>query len=92
MSKLANIVREHVNFDMFANNVAQFGHYVRQQIRSKNVRGMFVHAQNIFANICCSIECCLIWPICSRAIRLSQVKLEPELCDNHLSRLLLARV
>ena len=41
---------------------------------SKSVRGMFVHAKNIFANICCSIECCLIWPLCSRTIQLSQVK------------------
>ena len=32
MAKLANIVREHVTFDMFANNVAQFGHHVGQQI------------------------------------------------------------
>ena len=29
------------------------------KFRSKNVRGMFVHAQDIFENICCSIECCL---------------------------------
>ena len=28
MAKLANIVREHVIFDMFANNVAEFGHHV----------------------------------------------------------------
>ena len=33
MAKLANIVREHVKFDMFANNVAQFGHHVGQQIQ-----------------------------------------------------------
>ena len=58
----------------------------------KNVRGMFVLAQNILANICCSIECCLIWPLCSRTIQLSQVKVAGELCENHLSRLLLARV
>ena len=44
------------------------------KFRSRNVRGMFVHAQNIFANICCSIECCLIWPLCSRTIQLSHVK------------------
>ena len=44
------------------------------KFRSKNVRGMFVHAQNIVANICCSMECCLIWPLCSRTIQLSQVK------------------
>ena len=92
MARLANIVREHVEFDMFANNVAQFGHHVGQQIQVKNVRGMFVHAQNIFANICCSIECSLIWPLCSRAMQLSQVKVARELCENHLSRLLLARV
>ena len=33
MAKLANIVREHVKFDMFANSVAQFGHHVGQQIQ-----------------------------------------------------------
>ena len=26
VAKLGNIVGEHVNFDMFANNVGQFGH------------------------------------------------------------------
>ena len=35
MAKLANIVRENVKFDMFANNVAQFGHHVDQQIQVK---------------------------------------------------------
>ena len=35
MAKLANIVHEHVKCDMFATNVAQFGHYVRQQIQVK---------------------------------------------------------
>ena len=35
MAKLANIVREHAKFDMFANNVAQFGHHVGQQIQVK---------------------------------------------------------
>ena len=62
------------------------------KFRSKTVRGMFVNAQNIFANICCSIECCLMWPLCSPAIQLSQVKVAGELRENHLSRLLLARV
>ena len=31
MAKLANIVREQVKSDMFANNVAQFGHHVGQK-------------------------------------------------------------
>ena len=62
------------------------------KFKSKNVRGIFVHAQNIFANICCSMECCLIWPLCSPTIQLSLVKVAGELCENHLSRLLLARV
>ena len=35
MAKLANIVGEHVKFDMFSNNVAQFGHHVGQQIQVK---------------------------------------------------------
>ena len=35
MAKLANIVRDHVKLDMFANNVAQFGHHVGQQIQVK---------------------------------------------------------
>ena len=35
MAKLANIVHEHVKFEMFANNVAQFGHHVGQQIQVK---------------------------------------------------------
>ena len=35
MAKLAHIVREHAKFDMFANNVAQFGHHVGQQIQVK---------------------------------------------------------
>ena len=35
MASLANIVREHVKFDMFSNNVAQFGHHVGQQIQVK---------------------------------------------------------
>ena len=35
LATLANIVREHVKFDMFANNVAQFGHHVGQQIQVK---------------------------------------------------------
>ena len=35
MAKLANIVREHVKYDMIANNVAQFGHHVGQQIQAK---------------------------------------------------------
>ena len=35
MAKLANTVREHVKFDMFANNVYQFGHQVGQQIQVK---------------------------------------------------------
>ena len=34
------------------------------KFRSQNVRGMLVYAQNIFANNCCSMECCLIWPLC----------------------------
>ena len=29
VAKLANIVGEHVKFDMFANNVGQFGHTLR---------------------------------------------------------------
>ena len=33
MAKLVNIVGEHVKFDMFANNVAQCGRYVGQQIQ-----------------------------------------------------------
>ena len=45
------------------------------KFRSKNVRGMSVHAQNIFANICCLMECCPIWPLCSPTIQLSLVKL-----------------
>ena len=81
MANLANIVHEHVKFDIFAN-----------KFKSKNVRGMFVHTQNIFSNICCSMECCLIWPLCSRTIQLSQVKVARELCENHLSRLLLEGV
>ena len=35
IAKLANIVHEYVKFDMFANNVAQFGHHVGQQIQVK---------------------------------------------------------
>ena len=35
MAKRADIVREHFKFDMFANNVAQFGHHVGQQIQVK---------------------------------------------------------
>ena len=35
MAKLTNIVGEHVKFDMFANNVAQFGRHVGQQIQVK---------------------------------------------------------
>ena len=35
MAKLANVVGEHVKFDMFANNVAQVGHHVGQQIQVK---------------------------------------------------------
>ena len=31
MAKLANLVGEHVHFDIFANNVVQFGHHVGQQ-------------------------------------------------------------
>ena len=61
VAKLGIIVGEHVKFDMFANNVGQFGHT-------------------------------LIRPLCSRAIQLSQVKVVRELRENHLSRLLLARV
>ena len=52
-----------------------------KKFRSKNVRGMFVHAQNIFANFCCSIECCLIWPLCSPTIQLIQVKVAGEICE-----------
>ena len=51
------------------------------KFRSKNVRGMFVHAENIFANICCSMECCLIWPLCSRTIQLIYVKVAAEICE-----------
>ena len=29
VAKLGNIVGEHVKFDMFANNVSQFGHTLR---------------------------------------------------------------
>ena len=60
--------REHLLFDRMLPNLATM---LANKFRSKNVRGMFVHAQNIFANICCSIECCLIWPLCSRTIQLS---------------------
>ena len=35
MAKLANIVREHVIFDMFANNAVKFGHHFGQQIQVK---------------------------------------------------------
>ena len=35
MEKLGNMVGEHVKYDMFANNVAQFGHHVGQQIQVK---------------------------------------------------------
>ena len=44
------------------------------KVRSQNVHGMFVHAQNIFANICYLMECSLIWPLCLQTLQLSQVK------------------
>ena len=52
MAKLASIIGEHVKCDMFANNVAQFGHHVGQRIRVEKCSS---HAQNIFVNICCSL-------------------------------------
>ena len=63
-----------IKIDMFANNVAQFGNHVGQQFQIKNVHCMFVEARNIFTNVSCSIECCLIWPLCSPTIQLIQVK------------------
>ena len=53
------------------------------KFRSKNVRCMFVHAQNIFTNICCSMECYLIWPLCLPKIQLIQVKVAGEIWADH---------
>ena len=57
------------------------------KLGSKNVRGMFLHAQNIFANICCSIECCLIWPLCSPTIQLTQIKVTVIYADKYVKSL-----
>ena len=59
---------------------------------AKTVGGMFANAQNIFANVCCTMEFCLIWPLCWRTIQLIQVKVAGEKCSNHYCRLLLAQV
>ena len=49
MAKLANIVRKHVKFDMFVNDVTQFGYHVAQKIQVKkcswHVRTCSKHSQ-----------------------------------------------
>ena len=46
---LANIVREHVKFDMFANNVAQFGHHVGQQNSGQKMFVACLHMLKTFS-------------------------------------------
>ena len=49
MTKLGNIVGKHIKYDMFANNVAQFGYHVSQQIQVKKMLAVCLYMLKKFS-------------------------------------------